>query len=45
MKKLLILSAAAALLAACAPKESPLTASGLDPEQFTGTYEGAATAL
>ncbi len=45
MKKLLILSAAAALLAACAPKESPLTASGLDPEQFAGTYEGAATAL
>ena len=46
MKKILIISAAAALLAAaCTPKESPLTVSGLDPEQFKGTYNGAATAL
>ena len=46
MKKILILSAVAALVAAaCAPKESPLTASGLDPEQFAGSYNGAATAL
>ncbi len=46
MKKILILGAAAALFAAaCAPKESPLTASGLDPKQFEGQYDGAATAL
>ena len=46
MKRILILGAAAALFAAaCAPKESPLTASGLDPKQFEGQYDGAATAL
>ena len=46
MKKIFILGVAAALVAAaCSPKESPLTASGLDPKAFEDQYEGAATAL
>ena len=46
MKKLLILVGAAALLAACNQKKEPvLTASGLNPENFVGTYNDAPTAL
>ena len=44
MKKLLILLGAAALLAACNPQKN-LTASGLNPKDFTGTYNGMPTAL
>ena len=46
MKKLLILIGAVALLAACNLKKEPvLTASGLNPENFVGTYNDAPTAL
>ncbi len=46
MKKIVItLCAAAIALAACAPKEAALTASGLNPKDFENTYNGAPTAL
>ncbi|MBO6029809.1 MAG: galactose mutarotase [Bacteroidales bacterium] len=44
MKKLLILLGAAALLAACGQQKN-LTASGLNPKAFEGTYNGMPTAL
>ncbi len=46
-KAILLLSSAALLLAACAPKQenAALTASGLNPEDFKSTYNGAHTAL
>ena len=46
MKKLLILIGAVALLAGCSQKkEVALTASGLNPENFVGTFNDAPTAL
>ena len=46
MKKLLILIGAVALLAGCnQKKEVALTASGLNPENFVGTFNDAPTAL
>ena len=46
MKKLMIILGAALLLAGCnQKKEAVLTASGLNPENFTGTYNGTPTAL
>ena len=46
-KAIILLSSAALLLAACAPKQekAALTASGLNPEDFKSTYNGAPTAL
>ena len=46
MKKLLTLFLAAAVLAGCNQKKEPvLTASGLNPDDFVGTYNDAPTAL
>ena len=46
MKKLLTLLCVAAVLAACNQKKEPvLTASGLNPDDFAGTYNDAPTAL
>ena len=46
MKKLMIILGAVLLLAGCnQKKEAVLTASGLNPENFTGTYNGMPTAL
>lgn len=46
MKKLFAIFGAAALLAACTSSQEPaLTASGLNPDDFTGMYNGASTAL
>lgn len=45
MKKIILSFGAAALLAAGCCNRGDLTASGLDPENFKGTYNGAQTAL
>ena len=46
MKKLMIMLAAAAVLAGCnQKKEAVLTASGLNPDDFVGTYNDMPTAL
>ena len=46
MKKLMIILAAAAVLAGCNQKKEPvLTASGLNPDDFVGTYNDMPTAL
>ena len=46
MKKLMIILGAVALLAGCNQKKEPvLTASGLNPENFAGTYNDMPTAL
>ena len=46
MKKLIIILAAAAVLAGCNQKKEPvLTASGLNPDDFAGTYNDMPTAL
>ena len=42
---LTLCTAAALVLAACAPKQDNLTASGLNPADFEGDYKGAPTAL
>ena len=46
MKKLVLLLAGAAVIAACSqPVQPELTKSGLDPQNFVNEYNGAATAL
>ena len=46
MKKLLLILAGAAVIAACSePAKPELTKSGLDPQNFVNEYNGAATAL
>ena len=46
MKKLLTLLLATAAIAGCNQKKEPvLTASGLNPDDFASTYNGAPTAL
>lgn len=46
MKKFLLILAGAAVIAACSePAKPELTKSGLDPQNFIGEYNGAATAL
>lgn len=43
--RVLAAAAFAYAMVACAPKESALTSSGLDPKNFDGEYDGKATAL
>ena len=45
MKQFIFTAACLALMASCAPKQPALTASGLNPDDFAGTYNDAPTAL
>jgi aldose 1-epimerase len=45
MKQFLLTAACLSLMVACTPKQPSLTASGLNPDDFAGTYNDAPTAL